>query len=389
MKSITFLLLLLCSVSPAAFCQQSYIIEGHVSGLPDSAVIRLLQNEGSLLKGIGTDTVRNGKFRFTGTAGALTALAITGEGEGFPSQWLEIWAKPGSRILISGKGPLLKSWTVKSDIPQQKDQQRFMNYSRRHIDVYQELSVQDRILFEKIRQADKETRPALKKSLDSLRGLQDSINDIIARDQLTQLAAAKQHSDYWMGVLYERARFSKYSKDTTLLVRTKQLYDALPAAEKSSVKGKEIASYLYPPVVVKVGEKMADTELKDLAGKKYQLADFKGKYLLIDFWSIGCGPCIAAMPELKKLHESAPANLAVISLSLDQSEETWKAATAHVKMDWTNLSDGKGMAGLAANYGVTGIPHYIIISPEGVLLESWVGYSEGDLEKKISKFVQR
>ncbi|MCK7560012.1 hypothetical protein MKQ70_35860 [Chitinophaga sedimenti] len=167
-----------------------------------------------------------------------TALAITGEGEGFPSQWLEIWAKPGSRILISGKGPLLKSWTVKSDIPQQKDQQRFMNYSRRHIDVYRELSVQDRILFEKIRQADKETRPALKKSLDSLRGLQDSINDIIARDQLTQLAAAKQHSDYWMGVLYERARFSKYSKDTTLLVRTKQLYDALPAAEKSSVKGK-------------------------------------------------------------------------------------------------------------------------------------------------------
>ncbi|MCK7560011.1 TlpA family protein disulfide reductase [Chitinophaga sedimenti] len=134
---------------------------------------------------------------------------------------------------------------------------------------------------------------------------------------------------------------------------------------------------------------MADTELKDLAGKKHQLADFKGKYLLIDFWSIGCGPCIAAMPELKKLHESAPANLAVISLSLDQSEETWKAATAHVKMDWTNLSDGKGMAGLAANYGVTGIPHYIIISPEGVLLESWVGYSEGDLEKKISKFVQR
>jgi len=94
------------------------------------------------------------------------------------------------------------------------------------------------------------------------------------------------------------------------------------------------------------------------------------------------------MPEMKKLHDSASKNLTVISFSLDQSKETWKKASEHVKMNWVNLSDGKGMTGLASRYGVSGIPHYILISPEGVLVDSWVGYSEGLLEKKVAQFVK-
>ena len=47
-----------------------------------------------------------------------------------------------------------------------------------------------------------------------------------------------------------------------------------------------------PSVTVKEGDEMADTDLYDLQGNIHHLADYKGKYLLVDFWSRGCGPCM-------------------------------------------------------------------------------------------------
>ncbi|WP_285008447.1 TlpA family protein disulfide reductase [Pedobacter faecalis] len=61
---------------------------------------------------------------------------------------------------------------------------------------------------------------------------------------------------------------------------------SLPATERESHSGQEIRTLPYPPVVVKLGEKMADTALKSLDGTVHTLSDFKGKYLLIDFWSM-------------------------------------------------------------------------------------------------------
>ena len=67
-------------------------------------------------------------------------------------------------------------------------------------------------------------------------------------------------------------------------------------AQKTSITGQEITVNLFPPTVVKEGDKMADTELFDLDGKIHHLTDFNGKYILLDFWSSGCGPCIMALP---------------------------------------------------------------------------------------------
>ena len=73
-----------------------------------------------------------------------------------------------------------------------------------------------------------------------------------------------------------------------------------PDNEKNSQAGKEITVCLYPPVTVKEGDEMADTDLYDLQGNIHHLADYKGKYLLVDFWSRGCGPCMMALPEMKR-----------------------------------------------------------------------------------------
>lgn len=157
-------------------------------------------------------------------------------------------------------------------------------------------------------------------------------------------------------------------------------------AQKASIKGQEITVNLFPPVVVKEGDEMADTELYNLDGKIHHLTDFKGKYILLDFWSSGCGPCIMALPEMKEIQEQYKERLTVISLSSD-TKSRWKAASAKHEMTWQNLSDLKQSAGLYAKYGVNGIPNYVLISPEGKIMKMWSGYGKGSLKLKMRRYL--
>ena len=65
------------------------------------------------------------------------------------------------------------------------------------------------------------------------------------------------------------------------------------------------------------GDDMADADLYDVNGKIHHLSDFKGKYILIDFWSQGCAPCLQSLPELKEITEHYKERLTVVSLSED------------------------------------------------------------------------
>ena len=131
---------------------------------------------------------------------------------------------------------------------------------------------------------------------------------------------------------------------------------------------------------------MADGDLYDLEGNLHHLSELKGKYLLLDFWSSGCGPCIMAIPEMGELQQKYVDKLTIVSLSSD-TEKTWKAASARHKMIWKNWSDKKQTGGLYAQYGVRGIPHYVLISPEGKMVDTWSGYGKGSLLQKLRPYM--
>ena len=133
-------------------------------------------------------------------------------------------------------------------------------------------------------------------------------------------------------------------------------------------------------------EGSADFELKDIKGNIHHLSDYKGKYIILDFWSRYCGPCLDAFPLLKEIAEKYKEKVVVISLSVDP-EAVWKKTEVKESADnWLQLSDGLGMSGIAAHYGVHALPSFIYIPPEITVLKAGQGYKF--LSEDIRTFIK-
>ena len=96
--------------------------------------------------------------------------------------------------------------------------------------------------------------------------------------------------------------------------------------------------------------------------------DTKGKFVLIDFWATWCGPCRKAIPELNAIHKKFGDKLVVIGLS-DEKEDAVRKMT-EPKMDYFVAIDTKARMKKAVE--VKGIPHVIIMDPQGIV--RWEGF---------------
>lgn len=102
-------------------------------------------------------------------------------------------------------------------------------------------------------------------------------------------------------------------------------------------------------------------------GKKIELKDFKGKYVLIDFWASWCGPCRRDNPHVVQLYEQYKSKgLEILGVSLDSKKGSWVKAIEKDKLTWPQISDLKGWKSeLAKLYGVRSIPHTVLVKPNG------------------------
>lgn len=370
-----------------AIAQNNYTIQGKLSNLKDGEIINLMETSGNIFVTIASDTLKNGKFNFSGNIKESTELVLIGNSTYFPSKWLSLWVSPKSAIQISGDNYFLKTWKVTSTHPMQQELARYTASSKQELDSIQNLSVQVNLLFQKLDKASASERKIIKFQIDSLRTIESVWQDRVYQKEISILKTASVN-DIWFKKMTEMAMDVRYNQKSTLRSLVTSLFNKLKTEQKKETSALEINNYLYPPVVVKKGEPMVDAVLQDLNGKDHMLKDYKGKYLLLDFWSVACGPCMMAMPELRQLDSIAKAKMLVVSISMDTKKEIWKKGSLSEKISWLNLSDGKGMTGIAARYGVSGIPHYVVISPEGVVLNSWTGYSEGLLQQKLKPYLE-
>lgn len=116
-----------------------------------------------------------------------------------------------------------------------------------------------------------------------------------------------------------------------------------------------------------------DFTLKNLEGKSVSLSEFKGKWVVLDFWGSWCIWCIKGFPELKKAYEQYSGKLEVIGIDCGDTHQAWTAAVKKYKLPWVNLYNPAGPSDLTQVYPVQGFPTKIIISPEGKIVDIFTG----------------
>jgi tetratricopeptide (TPR) repeat protein len=126
--------------------------------------------------------------------------------------------------------------------------------------------------------------------------------------------------------------------------------------------------------------------LETLAGEPLRDESFRGKVLLLDFWATWCGPCVAAVPRLRRLaNEMAGEPFVLLSVSVDRTPTLVEKFVARHKMDWPQVWDQGSV--FSRRCGVHSFPTYLLVNHTGEVVYSRSGWSsavERQLRKEIT-----
>ncbi len=163
-----------------------------------------------------------------------------------------------------------------------------------------------------------------------------------------------------------------------------QLFEGLtPEARKSllfpfvelqynQLKGAEGMQQEAPTLISKGAEAPSFT-LPDPEGKQVSLEDFRGKWVILDFWGSWCGWCVRGFPALKEAYAKYhPDGLEIIGIDCSDTDEEWRDALKKYELPWVQVFNGEDRSLLQA-YGISSFPTKLIIDPEGKVANVTVG----------------
>ncbi len=145
-------------------------------------------------------------------------------------------------------------------------------------------------------------------------------------------------------------------------------------AEKT-ISGKPVPGFTFP----------------DTTGKMVSLSDFRGKWVLLDFWYVDCPWCRKLTPHMINIYNDwkTAKNFEIISISVDKPKDyrRWKEAIVEDKSPWTQVLDSTKT--YPDEYGITGYPTLILIDPNGNGVRKIIGYQEeGGLKRILGEFIK-
>jgi len=137
--------------------------------------------------------------------------------------------------------------------------------------------------------------------------------------------------------------------------------------------------------VTRIGSVAPDIALPNPDGDTIRLSSLRGNYVLLDFWAAWCGPCRRENPNLVRLYSQyKDKGFEIYGVSLDRDRASWIKGIQDDKLTWTLVSDLKYWSSEPAKlYGVTSIPHAILLDREGRIIAKKVRAHE--LEKMLAE----
>ena len=124
------------------------------------------------------------------------------------------------------------------------------------------------------------------------------------------------------------------------------------------------------PTLALIGKTVPDFSATDLDGNPISLEQYRGKVVLLDFWAVWCGPCIAEMPNVKNVYDTyKDKGFDIIGISLDTDENRLRDYLKENEIPWRQVFSGKGWdSPVSRQYNIQGIPAPWLIDKDGTLI---------------------
>ena len=163
-----------------------------------------------------------------------------------------------------------------------------------------------------------------------------------------------------------------YLADMEDYASNKMLLEQIPEEDRDAASVRWLARRVDSLGKFAVGAEAYDFELVNPEGKSVRLSDFRGKYVLVDFWASWCGPCRQEMKRLLPIYEELKGeDLEFVSVSLDKREQDWRKMLDAERLPWVMLWDKEGFSvgdepnAIQRAYGFYSIPFIVLIDKEG------------------------
>ena len=366
------LLLTAIAVSALTACHKAETtISVNLTDLPEGAVVEIYKFEGRVGDRVFSDTVHNGVFCQTYVCDSFNTNTYYDVeivmGNYYSHRY--VYISPNTNSKVSGSDIYSAKWTVTSKNPHQ----RFENDMN---DATGEVGVEMKKLEAKLY--------TLELTPEERQSLIDQINSL--HTEIANLTFSAMGTlpvdEYWlerfdimtMAVAHMGTAYSKYAQ----LV---ELYNRMSETDKATPVGKRITEKMFGKTPV-VGEKFTDADLYDVEGKIHHLAEYQGKWMLLEFSSISCTPCRNFTLVTNYLYEiGIGQNIEFITLTEDPQTafEEMAAADKPAGPFWNNRNRT-----LFPTYKISSMPTFYLISPDGTITETWKGL---DLQRAVDAII--
>ena len=368
----------------------SIIIEGVVTYMPDGARLNYLQ-EG--VNAMQETIVKDGKFRIAiSQKEKESVLHLIQFG---PS--LDIYTEIGKKIKVIGDDAhTVTYWHVESDNFNQKENNAYNLFIQEKLPEFYEADNKSRLAQSKLTEKSMSgtlTPEDQEKVIPELRALIQKVDALRKEKYNAAILDFMKDRPFSKRMIDELWGISISDHTPSIVEKAHEIFKKIPQEAMNEPQVVETKAKLNADRV-QVGEQMKDFTLFDREGNKHQLSEFKGKYTILEFTERGCGGCIFIKPFLEEFYKRNKDKAEIIAIYYD-TKENWIKEGQERKVSYHEWSDNTRSAEPVAAYDIKAYPTFVIIDPNGKILDIKTGGSgllkaleyipDAEVEKKLKE----
>ncbi|RFZ81233.1 AhpC/TSA family protein [Mucilaginibacter terrenus] len=353
--------------------QQTYRVSGQVDELQDGDKIYFSYHlDGELHK--DSTVAKNHRFTFFGkinkqAKGSLSARENPFSDIDILHNSLTLYVEPGQINVISKdslKYALITGTTNNND--------------------YTELTAILKPYYKELRNVNDsfdKLSPEQQKNVDNIAQQRKQYYAVLAQMAPLKMAFVARHPNSYISFATLRDMLNQWDANSI-----DSAFNTLAPGLKNSSEAKSFALKLASAKRSALGTTAPNFLLPDAKGQLTSLQDYRGKYVLIDFWASWCLPCRQENPNVKAAFERFKnKNFTVLSLSIDDSgaRKSWLKAISEDGLPWPQLLDATKK--VHDSYGVTYIPANFLIDPNGKIIAK--NLKDTALTDKLSELLNK